>query len=526
MGRGLFGAPALRVWAAGNIPLMTLARRPLLLAIMDGVGYTTQVEGNAVLAAETPTLDALGAERPQTLLRTDGEYVGLPSGQMGNSEVGHITIGSGRIIRQSLDRITHDLETGTFGQMATWKGFLEGSAGARAIHLIGLFSDGGVHSHMNHALGLAKLLNGLGVPVYVHAIGDGRDVGMKSGAGFARDFEASISGLDHVSLATVIGRHFGMDRDNRWDRTGAAWRLLIDGEGAEFESVEAAYEATYTAGDYDEYVPASKTVVDARILDGDAVILFNFRADRMRQLARCFLGMEVGFEHSIPALKALATMTSYDEEYSAPNLHILYPPEEHKNTLGEIASGLGLRQLRIAETEKFPHVTFFFNAGRDEPWPGEDRILVNSPKDVRSYDLKPEMSLPEVTTRLLEAIEGGAYDLIVLNMANGDLVGHCGIMEASVKAVEAVDHALSLILPAVLAAGGEAVVFADHGNCEEMIVNGQPSTAHSTNPVLCTYVGPRTLTLHPGGLADIAPTALELMGIEVPSEMSGKSLIG
>jgi 2,3-bisphosphoglycerate-independent phosphoglycerate mutase len=378
---------------------------------------------------------------------------------------------------------------------------------------------------MDHALRMARLLDGLGVPVFVHAIGDGRDVGMKSGAGFARKLSASLEGLSHVKLATVIGRHFGMDRDNRWDRTGAAWRLLVDGEGVEHATVEAAYEATYAAGDYDEYVPASKTGADARIKDGDAVILFNFRADRMRQLARCFLGMEVGFEHSTPALRALATMTSYDEEYSAPNLHVLYPPEDHRNTFGEIVSNLGLRQLRIAETEKFPHVTFFFNAGKDEPWAGEDRILVNSPKDVRSYDLKPEMSLPEVTSRLLEAIEGGAYDLIVLNMANGDLVGHCGIMEASVKAVEAVDHALSLILPAVLEAGGEAVVFADHGNCEEMIVNGQPSTAHSTNPVLCTYVGPRSLLLRPGGLADIAPTALDLMGIEVPAEMSGESLI-
>jgi 2,3-bisphosphoglycerate-independent phosphoglycerate mutase len=507
---------------------MSPKNRPLLICILDGVGHTDRVEGNAVLAANTPVMDQMAKERPQCLLRTDGEYVGLPPGQMGNSEVGHITIGSGRIIRQSLDRITYDLDHGLFAGLPGFESFAAAASKGRAIHLIGLFSDGGVHSHSAHALGIARILNEIGIPVYIHAIGDGRDVGMKSGAAHAAAFAKEMQSFENVHIASVIGRHFAMDRDSRWDRTGAAWNLYVKGEGEVLSSAEAAYLATYEQGEYDEYVPASRMslfgTLDSRIKDNDSVLFFNFRADRMRQLARCFLGMEESFAKDLPKLKAVGTMTSYDEEYQASNLHIIYPPEAHQNTLGEVLSREGLKQLRLAETEKFPHVTFFFNAGKDEPWANEERILVPSPKEVRSYDLKPEMSLPEVTRQAVAAIESGTFDVVVMNIANGDLVGHCGIMEASIKAVEAVDHALSQILPALEKAGGEGIIFADHGNCEEMIVDGKPSTAHSTNPVVCTYVGPRALSLHDGGLSDIAPTALHLLGIPIPAEMTGKPL--
>ncbi len=503
-------------------------KKPFLLCIMDGVGESEKIEGNAVHAANTPTLDRLRREYPHSQLRTDGPFVGLPEGQMGNSECGHITIGSGRIIQQSLERIFTDIESGALFNQPGYKDFMAGAKDARAIHLLGMLSDGGVHSHTGHALGLCKELNKLGKPIFIHAIADGRDVPMRSGLEHFKQFQADIAPLKNVHLATISGRFYAMDRDKRWERMEEAWRLFTELKGTKFKSSDDAFQTIYDTGKHDEFVQPSviemPAGLDARIQDGDALFLFNFRADRMRQIMACFLGLPgVGFTFAPPKLTAIATMTSYDETFVGP--HVIYPPETHRNALGEVLDAAGKTQLRIAETEKYPHVTFYLNAGREEPYKGEDRILVPSPKEVKSYDLKPQMSLPEVTDKLVEAILSSKYDFIGLNIANGDLVGHTGVFEAVVKAVEAVDTAVGKILAAIRQMGGEALVIADHGNSEEMILNGQISTSHSTNPVPCFYVGPRKFTIHNGGLADVAPTILTLMGLPVPKEMIGKSLV-
>jgi 2,3-bisphosphoglycerate-independent phosphoglycerate mutase len=502
-----------------------MTKSPFLLCILDGVGLAPEGPGNAVKLAHTPVLDGLFAKYPHSQLRTDGGYVGLPDGQMGNSEVGHITLGSGRIIRQSLDRVTHDLQHGLFEKLPGYQKFIADSKDARAFHLVGLMSDGGVHGHINHALGLCRLLDKLGKPVFVHAIADGRDVEMKSGITQVAQFVEDIRDLKNVHLATINGRYYAMDRDNRWDRVEAAWRLMTEAQGTTFMTVQDAFQATYDAGQYDEFVPPAviQSPLDGRILDGDAVLLFNFRADRMRQLARCFLGLEVGFKHGVPKLKALATMTSYDETYVGAD--VIYPPEAHHGTLGETVARAGLTQLRIAETEKYPHVTYYLNAGREDAYQDEDRILVASPKEVKSYDLKPEMSLPEVSDKLVAAILSRKYDFIALNIANGDLVGHTGSIPAVIAAVEAIDHALGNIIAAIQETGGAALVIADHGNAEEMIVDNRPSTSHSTNPVPCIYVGEKFTAIRNGGLADIAPTILKVMGLAIPAEMTGQPLL-
>ncbi len=505
------------------------AKKPVLLCILDGVGIAPDGPGNAVTQAHTPTLDHLFATCPHAQLRTDGPFVGLPDGQMGNSEVGHITIGGGRVLKQSLERINDDIAAGRFAGQPAIQDFMRQAAPARAIHVIGLLSDGGVHSHGDHALAVCQALNSLGKPVFLHAITDGRDTDPYSAAAYVHDFTQKLAGLPNIHLVSIIGRFYAMDRDTRWERTLAAWNLFTQRVGTAYETPDAVFAATAADKISDEYVPACTlpvpTGLDARLQDGDAVFLFNFRADRMRQLTSLLIGQSHdGAPYTPVKTTALAAMTSYDETFDA-HVDVIYASKNLANTIGEVVETAGLTQLRVAETEKYPHVTYYLSGGREQPFKGEDRILVASPKDVTSYDQKPQMSLPDVTDKMVAAITSGQYDFIALNIANGDMVGHCGDMSAAVTAMQAVDTALSRIIPAIQEAGGQALVIADHGNVEEMIKDGKPCTTHSTNPVPCIYVGPRDVTLRDGALADVAPTLLRLLDLSQPAEMTGRSLI-
>ncbi len=505
-----------------------MSKKTTLLCILDGVGIAPPGEGNALSIAETPVLDDLFATAPNSSLKADGKAVGLPEGQMGNSEVGHITIGAGRVIKQSLVRITDDLEEGSFSSLPGYQAFVNDARDSRALHLAGLFSDGGIHSHTDHVKGLCQLLNGLGKPVFIHAFTDGRDTGVHDGKGQVEEFQRAVSDLENVHIATVSGRFYSMDRDSRWERTEAGWNLLTKLEGEEFDSAEAVFDQAYGEGLSDEHIRPSviklSEDLDPRLQDGDAVFLFNFRADRVRQLTRCLLGLEgVGFDYKNPDLKAIASMTLYDEEFKS-KMHVVYPPEKYNGLLGQVVSEAGLSQLRIAETEKYAHVTFFLNNGREEPFEHEDRILVSSPREVRTYDEKPEMSLPEVSAKVQEAIKSGKYDLIVLNIANGDMVGHCGDMAAALQAAVHIDNELGKILKSLEETDGEALIIADHGNIEQMIEGDGICTTHTTNPVPCIYSGKQDLKLSNGALSDVAPTILKLMGLSKPEEMTGHSL--
>ena len=501
--------------------------KPVVLCILDGVGIASGDTANALHVANTPTFDRLFAQQPHSALRSDGEFVGVTPGQMGNSEVGHITIGAGRIIRQSLPQISADIEGGLFQHRPGFQAFFDKASASRAVHLIGLFSDGGIHSHIDHLIGLCELLDTLGKPVFVHAITDGRDTGVNEGIHQLAYFEQRTQSLAAVSIVTVTGRFYAMDRDNRWDRSEQAWRLYTERKGEHFASAAEAMQAGYANDLSDEHLPPC-VIGDnatATVQDSDAVFLFNFRADRMRQLTRCFAGLPgVDFDCQPPALSVLATMTLYDAEFE-PHCCVIYPPEQASDTLGEVVANAGLKQLRIAETEKYPHVTFFLNNGREEPFSNEDRTLVPSPRDVATYDLKPEMSLPEVTSKLLAAIRSTEYRFIALNIANGDMVGHTGDFAAAVQAAEHIDSALAAIMAALDEVDGELLVIADHGNLEEMTIDGTASTTHSSNPVPCIYYGPRELQLSDGGLADVAPTVLQLLELPIPESMTGASLI-
>jgi 2,3-bisphosphoglycerate-independent phosphoglycerate mutase len=500
----------------------------VLLCILDGVGVGPKNTTNALHVANTPTFDRLNAQYPHSKLRSDGEYVGVPSGQMGNSEVGHITIGTGRVIQQSLVRISSDLDKQQFQKLSTYKTFLNSSANSRAIHLIGLLSDGGIHSHIEHAIGLCKSLNKLGKPIFVHAITDGRDTAVDAGIKQLQTFQLQIQNLENVELVTVVGRYYAMDRDNRWDRTELAWDLYTKGSGSEFSSATQALQKGYDEGLSDEHIKPSKIISDSLlnpcIENGDSVFLYNFRGDRMRQLTRCFLGLEgIGFDCSTPKLQSIACMTQYDVQFKQQCI-IIYPPKICKNSLGEVVSHAGLKQLRIAETEKYAHVTFFFNNGREKPFAHEDRVLIPSPRDVATYDLKPEMSLPELTRQLVEIIQTNKYDLIVLNIANADMVGHTGNFKAAIKAVEYIDAALKKILSVIDNIAGEVLIIADHGNIEQMSVDGKPSTTHTVNPVPCIYYGNRKTELRDGALADVAATVLTMLDLEIPEQITGQSL--
>ena len=502
--------------------------KPVLLCILDGVGLASPGPGNAVTLADTPFIDKLFETRAHSALRTDGPFVGLPEGEMGNSEVGHMTIGSGRIIRQSLEQVRHDLANGTLEALPGYSAFKQKAKEKRAIHLIGLISSGGVHSHMDHIVGIAKSLSKLGKPVYIHGLTDGRDTDPQAAKEEIPAFVSQIADIPGVELVSLVGRYYGMDRDGRWERMEIAWKLWTQGIGEEAADYNAAIAKVHEAGKTDEFLPALNLMPgdrDAQIQSGDAVMVCNFRADRARQIVELLMQTQDSAKlEPVVNIDAIATLTEYKSDFPKP-VDVLYPNREFTGLLGDVVAAAGLKQLRISETEKYAHVTYYLNCGRETPFDGEDRILVDSPREVATYDEKPEMSLPEVSEKLIEQIHSGKYSLIVLNIANGDQVGHSGNIPASLKAMEFVDKYLSNIVTELEKAGGEGVIIADHGNIEELLQNGEMSTAHSMNPVPCIYIGNRKVKLHDGGLKDVAPTMLDLIGLPKPSEMEGNTLI-
>lgn len=505
------------------------------LIIMDGFGINPAHEGNAIYQQGTPHLDALMAKYPHTQLGASGMDVGLPDGQMGNSEVGHLNIGAGRIVYQELTRITKDILDGDFFKK---KPLIEAMDTAKntgkAVHLMGLVSDGGVHSHNTHLYALLEMCKQRGVKdVYVHAFLDGRDVPPSSGIDYVRELQQKIDEIGVGKIATVMGRYWAMDRDNLWDRVQKAYDAMVLGEGEHAASGVAAVEQSYAKDETDEFVKPTVVMTDgkpaATINEGDSVIFFNFRPDRARQLTRTFIMPDFdGFQRGKGYFKVnFVTMTQYDETFTG--LAVVNPPESLTNTMGEYLSSLGKTQLRIAETQKYAHVTFFFNGGVEKANPGEDRELIPSSK-VATFDMKPEMSAYEVTEKAVELINAKKYDVMILNFANCDMVGHTGIMPAAMKAVETVDDCVDKVVNAILQNGGRVFVTADHGNADQMVdpETHEPFTAHTTNPVPFIAIGAEMVgrKLRDGGrLADIAPTMLESMGVAVPAEMSGKSLL-
>ena len=506
-----------------------MSKKPVLLCIMDGFGWVpNETYGNAVVAAKTPHLDALMAKYPMTTIEASGMAVGLPDGQMGNSEVGHTNMGAGRIVYQQLTLITKSIRDGEmFKNPVLVKNMKAAIEAGKAIHLMGLVGTGGVHSHADHWFGVLEMAKHMGAKeVYLHCITDGRDTDPHAGKGFLADLQAKLDELGVGKIASVSGRYYAMDRDNNWDREEKAYAAFVYGEGEHYASAAEAIEASYANDKTDEFVLPCVTCEGGRVQDGDTVIFMNFRPDRARQMTRIFCDDAfTGFERRGGRKQVnYVCMAEYDA--TMPNCEVAYPPVELKNVLGQYLSENGKTQLRIAETEKYAHVTFFFNGGVEAPYEGEDRCVIPSPK-VATYDLKPEMSAPEVAAECKKRIESGKYDVIILNFANCDMVGHTGVFEATVKAVEAVDAAVKEVVTAVLDAGGCAFLTADHGNAEKMKnPDGTPFTAHTTNVVPFVAIGCGDVKLREGGcLADIAPTMLPYIGLPVPAEMSGKSII-
>ena len=508
-------------------------KKPIVLTIMDGFGFNDEKIGNAIEAANTPRLDKIFSECPTTQIGASGMDVGLPDGQMGNSEVGHTNIGAGRVVYQELTRITKAIEDGDFFENdAFLKAVDNCKAKDSALHLMGLLSDGGVHSHIEHLYGLVKLAKKSGIErVYIHALLDGRDVPPASAADFIDALNTKLEEIGCGKLATVLGRFYGMDRDNRWERVEKAYAALVYGEGIKTDDAAAAVRHSYTVKDEegkfitDEFV--IPTVVDGteRIKSGDSVIFFNFRPDRAREITRTFVDDEfTGFERKGGRQDVFyVCMTQYDA--SMPNVTVAFKPQSLENTLGEFLAKNGMMQLRIAETEKYAHVTFFFNGGREVMFDGEDRILVNSPK-VATYDLQPEMSAVQVCDKVCEAIESGKYDVVILNFANCDMVGHTGIFDAAVKAVETVDTCVGRVADSTLKMEGIMLLTADHGNADRMLdTDGSPFTAHTTNPVPFAVIGMDCELREGGKLCDLSPTIIKLLGLEQPSEMTGHSII-
>ena len=502
------------------------APKPVVLCILDGWGLRAETEANAPALARTPTYDRLMAECPHATLVTHGRDVGLPTGQMGNSEVGHTNIGAGRVVAMDLGQIDLAIEDGSFRQETALKEFasrLKATGGVAQV--AGLASPGGVHSHWRHIVAVAEVLVEAGVPVQVHAITDGRDVPPDSGRAQLAALDAALP--EGARIGTVIGRYYAMDRDNRWERVARAVELVLRGEGATAPSAEAAVAAGYAAGKTDEFLEPAKVDGYVAPADGDGLFFVNFRADRAREILSALADPEfdaypVGAR---PDWGAVAGMVEYSDRHAG-FMAAVFPKRHLVNTLGEWVASHGLRQFRLAETEKYPHVTFFLNGGKETPEEGEDRFMPKSPK-VATYDLQPEMSAPEVTAKFVEVI-GQGYDLIVTNYANPDMVGHTGVLSAAIAACEAVDGALGEVVAALEAAGGAMIVTADHGNCETMVdpETGRPHTSHTTNPVPVILVGgPPGVRLVDGRLADLAPTLLELMELPQPEEMTGRSLI-
>ncbi|PWC29702.1 2,3-bisphosphoglycerate-independent phosphoglycerate mutase [Teichococcus aestuarii] len=501
--------------------------KPVMLVILDGWGWREDEADNAVRQASTPCFDRLWAESPHSFLRTCGEDVGLPHGQMGNSEVGHLNLGAGRVVMQDLPRIDRAVADGSLATLPAVAGLIDRlKASGGTLHLMGLLSPGGVHSHQEHGLALAKVFAGAGIPVAIHAWTDGRDTPPQASPGYLAAFEPKLPA--GARLATVTGRYYAMDRDNRWERVRQAWDAIVEAKGERAESAAAAIAAAHAAGKTDEFIPASVIGGYAGMQDGDGLLCFNFRADRVRQVLTALLDPAFdGFAPPRrPRLAGAAGMTEYSTALN-PLLETLFAPQSMQDILGAVVSQAGLRQLRMAETEKYPHVTYFLNGGEETPFPGEERVMVASPK-VATYDLQPEMSAPELAGKAVEAISSGQFDLIVLNFANADMVGHTGSLAAAIKACEAVDAGLARIEAAVAAQGGALLVTADHGNAEMMKdpATGGPFTAHTTNvvPVLLRG-GPAGATLREGRLADVAPTLLALLGLDQPAAMTGRSLI-
>ncbi len=505
---------------------------PVMTIILDGWGYREDTESNAIAHASTPTWDALWEKYPHTLVKGSGPEVGLPSGQMGNSEVGHLNLGAGRVVYQEFTRVSRAIRTGSFFTNQTLTDAVDQAIKTdRAVHILGLLSDGGVHSHEEHLCAMVKLAVERGAKhVYLHAFLDGRDTPPKSAEAYIRSMQETFDNLGGGRFASIIGRYYAMDRDHRWPRVQAAYDLITQGQ-CEFEAFDAqsALAAAYDRGESDEFVqatrvvPPGKTPVELR--DGDVLVFMNYRSDRARQITRSFIEPDFDdFKRGVtPQLGTFVSLTEYSANFDVP---VAFPPDRLSHVFGEYVANLGLRQLRIAETEKYAHVTFFFNGGREEPFDGEDRILVPSP-DVATYDLQPEMSAPELTDKLVEAILSKKYDTIICNYANPDMVGHTGNFEATIKAIEALDACLARVVAALESVGGEALITADHGNAEQLYDHntGQAHTAHTINPVPLIYVGRPGTLAETGSLCDIAPTMLTLMGLDVPEEMGGHCLV-
>ena len=502
-------------------------KKPLTLIIMDGFGISPETYGNAIKAAKTPNLDKLFAENPFTTIGASGMDVGLPDGQMGNSEVGHTNIGAGRIVYQELTRITKSIKDGDFFENEALKKAMDAAKKDGAAHLAGLLSDGGVHSHFDHLIGLLEMAKKSGVKnVFVHCLMDGRDVPPTSGKDFVALLQQKMQEIGVGKIATVTGRYYAMDRDNRWERVEKAYAAMVYGEGVENADPVAAVEASYAEGVTDEFiVPVVCTGKEGVIKENDAVVFFNFRPDRAREITRTLVDPAFdGFERKNGFFPlTYICMTQYDA--TMPGVDVAFRPQSLHNTLGQYISDHGMTQLRIAETEKYAHVTFFFNGGVEKEFAGEDRALIHSPK-VATYDLQPEMSAPLVCEEVVKRIRSGKYDVVILNYANCDMVGHTGVFDAAVAAVEAVDECVGKTVAATLDMGGVALITADHGNADKMYeADGSPFTAHTTAPVPFCVVG-HPCTLREGGrLADIAPTMLQLLSMPQPAEMNGTSLI-
>jgi len=510
-----------------------MPKKPLLLMILDGWGINPEQESNAIAQARTPNMTRLSAEYPSSVIDGSGLSVGLPAGQMGNSEVGHTNIGAGRVVYQDLTRISKSIEDGDFFENPVLVECMrQATAGSGRLHLAGLLSDGGVHSHDTHLYALLDMAKRQGVrEVFVHCLLDGRDTPPQSGAEYLERLEGEIARLGSGKIATVMGRYYAMDRDNRWERVEKAYRAIVSGEGKPYPSAQAAIRESYQGGIHDEFVLPCVIMEGGApvgtLRDGDAFIFFNFRSDRAREITRCLTDPGfAGFRREVwPKLSSYVCMTSYDETFGLP---VAFGNEELINIFPEVIGNAGLTQLRIAETEKYAHVTFFFNGGRELPFPGEDRALIPSPQEVATYDEKPEMSAYLVTEELLKRLDQDKYDVIILNFANADMVGHTGVISAAVKAVEAVDECVGKLVERVRQKGGIALITADHGNAEMMKdEQGGPHTAHTCHlaPVVLVDDTRKGAKLRQGVLADLAPTMLELLGLPQPPEMTGKSLL-
>ena len=508
-------------------------KKPIVLTIMDGFGFNNETVGNAIYTANTPVLDSIFKNCPTTEIGASGMDVGLPDGQMGNSEVGHTNIGAGRVVYQELTRITKSIADGDFFTNEALKKAIENcKAKGSALHLMGLLSNGGVHSHIEHMYALVEMAKREGIDrVYIHALLDGRDVPPSSAADFIDQTNEKLGEIGVGKIATVMGRFYGMDRDNRWERVGKAYAALVYGEGVVTDDAAAAVRKSYTQKDEDgkfvtdEFVLPTVVTDTERVKSGDSLIFFNFRPDRAREITRTFVDPDfTGFERNGGMLDLYyVCMTQYDA--SMPNVDVAFRPQTLENTLGEYLAKNDMTQLRIAETEKYAHVTFFFNGGREVEFKGEDRILVNSPK-VATYDLQPEMSAVPVCDKVCEAIESGKYDVIILNFANCDMVGHTGVFEAAVTAVETVDTCVGRVKTSTEKMGGVMLLTADHGNADRMLdTDGSAFTAHTTNPVPFAVIGKECELREGGKLCDISPTIIKLLGLSQPEEMTGESII-